>query len=211
MVRNIGAFARFLEVISFSHGGQLTTLNIARECDISRTTVDTYLQILKDLLIAFTLPVFTKRAQRAVVTHPKFYIFDAGVFRFIRPHGPVDSPHEIEGGALEGLVAQHLRAWVDAQNDNYELSFWRTRSGVEVDFIIYGPKGFWAIEVKNKEKLSPDDTRGLATFLEDYPEATPLLLYRGKNRTMQKGILCVPCEEFLRYIDPNKSLSFLNQ
>ncbi|TXI37319.1 MAG: ATP-binding protein [Nitrosomonas sp.] len=204
LVRDAGHFARFMEVISFSHATTLNTSNIARECGISRTTIDTYLQILKDLLLGFTVDVFSKRAQRALSTHPKFYLFDAGVFRSLRPVGPIDSPLEVSGVALEGLVAQHLRAWIDAQEDRYDLAFWRTRSGLEVDFIIYGPKGFWAIEVKNSIVLSPKDTNGLRAFKEEYPEASTLLLYRGKQRLVQKDILCVPCEEFLQNLHPSR-------
>ena len=56
---------------------------------------------------------FTRRALRELAAHPKFFFFDAGVFRANRPTGPLDSPAEIDGAALEGLVAQHLRAWCD--------------------------------------------------------------------------------------------------
>lgn len=202
LVRDVGGFARFLEVISFSHGSILNTSNIARECDISRTTVDTYLQIVKDLLLGYTLPVFTKRAQRALSAHPKFYLFDSGVYSSLRPTGPIDRPEEIWGAALEGLVGQHLRTWIDFQSINYDLAFWRTRTGLEVDFVVYGKDNFAAIEVKNSERLSPKDTHGLEAFREEYPESKQLLLYRGTHKTMQKGILCMPCEEFLRAIRP---------
>lgn len=200
LVRDVGNFARFLEVMSFSHGSILNTSNIARECDVSRTSVDTYLQILKDLLLGYTLPVFTKRAKRALVAHPKFYLFDAGVFQSLRPRDPIDRPEEIGGVALEGLMAQHLKAWIDMQAANYDLAYWRTRSGSEVDFIVYGEKGFWAIEVKNGTRLSPKDTNGLEAFHEEYPEASPILIYRGEKKIMQKGIPCVPCDPFLKAI-----------
>lgn len=206
LVRDVGNFARFMEVISFSHGSVLNTSNIARECSISRTTVDTYIQILKDLLLGYTLEVFSKRAQRALSSHPKFYLFDAGVYSALRPRGPIDSPDEIAGVALEGLVAQHLRAWIDSQADRYDLSFWRTRSGVEVDFVIYGPSGFWAIEVKNSTMVSPKDLNGLKAFKEEYPEASTLLLYRGHHRLVQKDVLCLPCEEFLRQVRSDRPL-----
>ncbi|MDY6970127.1 MAG: DUF4143 domain-containing protein [Spirochaetota bacterium] len=100
LVRNIGNFARFLEAISFSHGSILNISEIARDCHIGRKTVEGYIIILEDLLLSFTLPVFTKRAKRHLITHPKFYFFDAGVFRSIRPSGPIDSPNEIDGSAL---------------------------------------------------------------------------------------------------------------
>lgn len=62
-----------------------------------------YLGILEDLLLAWRLPIFTRKAQRATVAHPKLFLFDAGVYRALRPAGPLDRPQEIEGAALEGL------------------------------------------------------------------------------------------------------------
>lgn len=206
LVRQIGDFARFLEIISFSHGAELNISNIARECSVGRKTVENYVQILQDLLLGYTLSVFTKRAQRALAERPKFYLFDTGVYRSLRPLRPLDVPQEIQGAALEGLVCQHLKAWVDAQVENYELAFWRTRSKLEVDFIVYGPKTFLAIEVKHGEVVHPDDLRGLEAFHTDYPECTPLLLYRGKTRVKKKNILCLPCEEFLLSIHPDHKI-----
>jgi predicted AAA+ superfamily ATPase len=72
--------------------------------------VENYISILEDILIAFRLQVFTKKAKRETVSHPKFYFFDAGVFQTLRPKGPLDQPEEISVAALEGLVAQHFRA-----------------------------------------------------------------------------------------------------
>lgn len=72
---------------------------------------------------------------------------DAGVFRVLRPKGPLDRVEEIDGVALEGLVAQHLKAWRTYSNQLHDLSFWRTRTGIEVDFVVYGLLGFWALEV----------------------------------------------------------------
>jgi predicted AAA+ superfamily ATPase len=97
--------------------------------------------------------------------------FDAGVFRSLWPAGPLDRPQEIDGAALEGLVAQHLRAWNAYRGDQHNLYFWRTRSGNEVDFVVYGPDGLWALEVKNAAAVHPGDLRGLRAFREDYPEA----------------------------------------
>lgn len=207
MVRNVGDFARFLEVISFSHASLLNASNIARECHIARKTVDSYLLILEDLLLAFQLYPFQRRAKRAVVNHSKFYIFDSGVYYSLRPKNLFDQENEKEGMALEGLVAQHLKAWVNAQIDTHQLHFWRTSTKVEVDFIITGKDCFLAIEVKNGTTLHPSDFRGLEIFLEDYPEATPLLLYRGKHRFKERGILCYPIDEFLLQIHPDRPLT----
>lgn len=113
MVRDIGAFSRFLEAISFSHGSSLNLNEVVRECQIGRKTVAAYLGVLEDLLLSFRILVFTRRAQRHLVTHHKFYYFDVGVYRSLRPTAPPERSSEIDGMALEGLVAQHLRAWCD--------------------------------------------------------------------------------------------------
>lgn len=208
LVRQIGDFARFLEIISFSHASELVVSNIARECSIGRKTIENYIQILEDLLLGYTLSVFTKKAKRALAERPKFYLFDAGVYRSLRPLRPLDVPQEVQGAALEGLVCQHLKAWVDAQIEQHELAFWRTRSKLEVDFIVYGPNTFLAIEVKHGEVIHPSDLKGLEAFREDYPQSKPILLYRGKTKLEKNGILCMPCEEFLLKIHPEKEIFF---
>ena len=207
LVRNVGAFSRFLEAVSFSHAGVLNLSNLARECQVDRKAAAAYLEVLQDLLLAFTLPVFTRRAQRRLSTHPKLYLMDAGLFRSLRPIGPLDRPEELAGAALEGLVAQHLRAWIAYSNRDDSLSFWRTRAGSEVDFVLYGESGLFAIEVKSGAVLQPRDFRGLRAFTQDYPVATPVLLYRGARRIREHGVLCLPCAPFLRALDPEQSFS----
>jgi predicted AAA+ superfamily ATPase len=203
LVRNIGAFARFMEVMSFSHGSVLNLANAARECAVKRSTLEGYLSILEDLLLGWRLPVFTRRAKRELASHPKFYFFDAGVFRANRPKGPLDEISEIEGPALEGLVAQHLRAWCDYSQGGHALYYWQTRSQVEVDFLIYGESGLYALEVKNTRKVRQEDLAALKSFAEDYPESQRFLLYRGSAMLVRDGIRCIPCETFLRALKPN--------
>jgi predicted AAA+ superfamily ATPase len=206
LVRDFGGFSRFLEAMSFSHGAVVNLSNVARECEVSRKTVQGYLEILEDLMLGFRVDIFTRRAQRHLAAHPKFYLFDTGVFRCLRPRGPFDSPSEIAGAALEGLVAQHLRAWIDYRPADLRLFYWRTRSGNEVDFVLYGGDGLFAIEVKSRERLRPDDLRGLKSFVTDYPQAKATLLYPGRERLVQDGILCQPVEKFLRQLHPNRGL-----
>ena len=204
IVRNVGAFSRFLEAVTLCHGAVLNTANVARECGVERKTVAGYIDILQDLLLAFTIPVFTRRARRAMSTHPKLYLVDSGLFRSLRPQGPLDTQQELDGAALEGLVAQHLRAWIAYAGTDDTLSFWRTRGGSEVDFVLYGQSGMYAIEVKNRTTPHPRDLSGLRAFADDYPEATPLLLYRGSRRLLERNVLCLPCEPFLRSLTPRR-------
>jgi predicted AAA+ superfamily ATPase len=206
LVRNVGNFARFLEAISFSHAALLNTSDVARECQVGRKTVEGFVEVLEDLLLGFRLQVFDKRAQRLLVQHPKFYYMDAGVFRSVRPRGPLDSPEEVGGASMEGLVAQHLRAWIAYGRSDRTLHFWRTKAGLEVDFVVYGEHTFAAIEVKRSRTVSSKDVRPLLAFREDYPQAKACLLYGGKERLKVGGVLCLPCEEFLANLTPEAEL-----
>ena len=205
-VRSIGSFSRFLEAISFSHATVLNLSNVAREAQVERRTVSGHLEILEDLLLSFSLPVFTRRAKRRTVAHPKFYFFDTGVYQSLRPRGSRDRPQEIEGAAPEGMVAQHLRTCIAYVDGEYRLFYWRTRSGVEVDFIVYGSGGFWAIEVKNSRRVRSEDLRALRAFKGDYPECELLLLYRGSERLRIGDVWALPVEEFLCGLHPARTL-----
>ncbi len=198
LVRNLDGFSRFLTAASFSQASVLSVTTVARDSGVNRKTVEGYFDLLDDLLIAFRLPVFQRRAKRDLTTHPKFYFFDAGVFRAVRPKGPLDPHEEIDGAAIETLVAQDLRATNDALQLGYQLSFWRTRSGQEVDFVLYGERGLLAIEVKRSSVFRDRDLAGLQAFGEDYPVAQRFLFYGGDREYLVDGIRVLPLTKALR-------------
>ncbi len=142
-----------------------------------------------------------------MINHQKFYFFDAGVYRAIRPAGPLDSPQEIDGIALENLILQNIIAWNAYNGNGNRIYFWRTKSGTEVDFIVYGRDTLTAIEVKNSDSIRSQDLRPLRSFLDDYPVAECLFLYRGSEKLKIDGIKCIPCEDFLSKLVPWKTIS----
>lgn len=198
LTRDLGAFSRFLEAASFSQGTALNVSSVARECGVGRKTAEGYFQILEDLLLMHRLPVFSRRARRRLVQHSKFYFFDAGVFRTLRPEGPLDSAEELGGIALESLVLQTLIACNATLCDPYHLAYWRTHAGREVDFVLYGKHGLWAIEVKASPKVRSGDLKGLQAFATDYPVTRQLLLYGGEREERDGDIDIVPVAAFLR-------------
>ena len=201
LTRNIGHFARFLETASLSQGQPLNISAIARDAQVSRPATENYFSILDDLLLAVRLPVFSRRARRRLVSQQKFYLFDAGVFRAIRPAGPLDSEAEMDGPALETLVLQELRAANDYRACGYQLHYWRTRAQLEVDFVLYGPRGLLAIEVKRSRQLRPADTRSLREFRKDYPIAKCWIFYGGDHELELDGITAIPLERALPDLD----------
>lgn len=109
--------------------------------------------------------------------------------------------------AIRRLVRRLAIAWrTTAQRRARFGRVERTRTGSEVDFVVYGDNGYRAIEVKNTARLRPADARGLRTFVSDYPECRPLLLYRGHESLDMSGIRCVPVDRFLRQLHPQAPL-----
>jgi len=199
--RNISAFGRFLEAASFSQGSVLNMAAVARECAVSAKVVEDYFSILEDLLIAVRVPVFTKRAKRRLIAHPKFFYFDAGVFQAIRPRGPLDAPEQIHGAALETLFLEQVRALNDYRDLGYRLHYWRTATGDEVDFVLYGERGLRAFEVKMAQRIRHDDLRGLLRFRADFPQARAHLLYLGNRRWHDRGVEVLPFTDCVTQLD----------
>jgi len=198
LTRNLGAFARFLETASFSQGSVLNISSVARECSIERKAAENYFSILEDLLIAHRLPVFSKKSKRRLTAHSKFYFFDVGVFRTIRPMGPLDMPEQAEGVAIETLLFQELHAINSILHLGYQLYYWRTSNNVEVDFILYGEKGLFAFEIKRTNRISTAMHSGLKIFLKDYPMAKAYCVYGGKRKLFIDNIEITPIESFLK-------------
>jgi predicted AAA+ superfamily ATPase len=198
LTRNLSAFARFLEAASFSQGSVLSISSVARECHVERKVVESYFSILEDLLIGYRIPIFSKKAKRRLIVHPKFYFFDVGVYRTLRPMGPLDAPEEVDGIALETLFLQELIALNSALDLGYKIFYWRTSNGKEVDFVLYGPKGLLSFEIKRTSRITSTMLGGLKSFLADYPMAKAYFVYGGNRRMYEGKIEVVPVLEILK-------------
>lgn len=198
LTRNLSAFSRFLEIASFSVGSPVNTTAIARDAMIGRKTVENYFSILSDLMLGYLLPAFTRHAKRRIISHPKFYFFDTGIFQTLRPKGPADSSDEIGGHALENLFFQNLLSINDSLSLGYTFYYHQTVSGSEVDFIAYGNHGFYAFEVKHSSHFSPSQLNSLIAFGQEYPEAKLMLLYTGSQKFYIKNVTILPISEALQ-------------
>ncbi len=198
LTRSLSAFARFLEAASFSQGSVLNISSVARECYVERKVVENYFSILEDLRISYRVPIFSKKAKRRLVVHPKFYFFDVGGYRTLRPMGPLDTPEEVDGVALETLFLQELVALNGGLDLGYHIYYWRTSNGKEVDFVLYGPKGLFAIEVKKTSRITSEMLSGLKLFVTDYPMAKAYFVYTGSRRMYEDRIEMIPILEALK-------------
>lgn len=200
LTRNLASFTRFLQVASFSQAAEINLSEIARETFVNRKVIESYFQILEDLLIAYRIYPFKKKAKRKVSSHPKFFYFDVGVFRTLRPKGILDLREEIEGPGLETLFLQEIMAINDYFELNYSINYWRSYDKKEVDFILYGEKGFFAFEIKRSKNFSRKDFINLEEFSKDYPEAKLFFLYGGTKERFYKNIFIIPYKKAIKNI-----------
>lgn len=198
LTRNLSAFARFLETASFSQGSVLNTSEVAREAAVERKVVENYFTILENLLIGYRLPVFNKRSKRRMITHVKFYFFDVGIYRTLRPMGPLDMPEMTEGISFESLFFQDLMAVNDGLDLGYKLYYYRTATGIEVDFVAYGEKGIRAFEVKRTDRITSSVLSGLKHFSKEYPQSKNYLIYGGKRKMRDGNIEIIPIIDALK-------------
>lgn len=197
LVRNLSAYAHFLETATFSQGSTLTMARIATDVGVDAKVVASYFDITEDLLLSYRLPVFSKKAKRRLVSHPKFFYFDVGVYRSIRPKGPLDQDSEIDGVALETLFLQHYLPLIESLGWDQKLFYWKTANKIEVDFVSYGAEGLSAFEIKRSGTLRGEDLEGLKLFKEDYPMAKCYLLNLSSEMKTIDGIQVVPFEKAL--------------
>lgn len=199
LTRNISAFSRFLEVASFSQGQIINASSIAREVGVDRQVIQNYFSILHDLLLSHSLPAFTKRAKRRLITTEKFYFFDVGVYQHLRPKGFLDAPSEIAGAGLETIFYQSTLALIAYKRVDFQVYYWRTASDVEVDFVLYGEKSLYAIEIKHASKIHSSMLTGLKHFKADYPMAQCFILYLGAQTLyLADDIIAMPFVEGLK-------------
>ncbi len=136
LIRNVQAFSRFLDVAALSNGELINYTNIASDCGVSSPTVKEYYQILVDTLVGNYLPAFRKRAKRRLVESPKFYFFDVGVVAELTRRKQVESGTELFGRAFEHFLWMELRAHAEYSEQFFPITYWRTSSQFEVDFIL---------------------------------------------------------------------------
>jgi len=197
LTRNIPAFSRFFDAMAFSHGELTNYSNISRDCGIDSKTVKEYYQILVDTLLGTIVPPFKRRQNRQVISKaPKFYLFDVGVAGAITKRHLEEERGELFGKAYEHFIFMEITAYNSYNELDYEINFWRTKSGLEVDFVLGG--GEVAIEVKGSARIEKSDLKPLGTFIEEYSPRQALVVCNEKEERVCGQIRIMPYKNFLR-------------
>lgn len=198
LVRRLPAFASFLSAAALSDAELVNHANIARDCGVSGPAVREYFQILVDTMLGRFLPAYTKRPKRRVIQAPKFYFADVGVVNSLNKRGLLEPGTELFGKAFENWVCHELHAHSQYSGLHYELYYWRTASGAEVDFIAGDME--LALEVKASRRIDSVHLEGLRQLAVDHPRLRRRLLVclEAKRRRTAEGIEILPYRDFIR-------------
>ncbi len=203
LTRNIPAFSRFFEAMGYSHGQLLNYSNIARDCGVDSKTIKEYYQILIDTLLGIMIQPFKKRQNRQVISKAaKFYLFDVGVAGNIVKREIKDERGREFGQAFEHFILMEILAHRAYNDLAYDINFWRTKWGLEVDFIL--GNGEIAVEAKGTNRVDNRDLKSIMTFNKEFLPKHSFVVCNEKRRRVYNGINILPWKEFLEELWSDK-------
>lgn len=199
LTRNIPAFSRFMDAVGFTHGELTNYANIARDCGVDAKTVKEYYQILVDTLLGTMIAPYKKRQDRNVISRAgKFYLFDVGVAGAITQRRISQERGEQFGKALEHFILMEFLAHRVLSELDYDVNFWRTKSGLEVDFIL--GRGEVAVEVKGTNRVDKKDLHPMKAFIATYRPARSFVVCNEGAVRVHEDIHIVPWRDFLNML-----------
>lgn len=204
LTRSIENFSRFLATAATCNGEQVNYTAVGSDSGVPPRTVREFFQILEDTLLGHQLLPYTKTIKRKPVATAKFYFFDVGVANALLRRTEIAPGSEAFGRALEHLVFLELRAFLDYNRLDKPLTYWRSRSGMEVDFVVGDDV---AIEVKAKSRVTSRDHTGLRALGDEVSLARRVVVCTESRRRVEDGVEVLPVEEFFADLWAGKIVS----
>ncbi|MBI3322697.1 MAG: ATP-binding protein [Candidatus Omnitrophica bacterium] len=207
LTRNVPAFSRFFDAVGCAHGELINYSNVARDCGVDAKTVREYYQILVDTLLGTRVEPYKKRQNRQVIGKAaKFYLFDVGVAGIFTRRSLAEERGESFGKAFEHFLLMEILAHRSYARIDYPVHFWRTKTGLEVDFILGDAEA--ALEVKGVSRVEARDLKALKVFADEQrPRKTIVVCNEREERTLDGGLEILPWRTFLNRLWDGKILS----
>ena len=196
-LRKRESFARFLDTLGFAQGEMINFTNIARDCGVDAKTVRTYFEILEDMYLGYFIYPFRKQSKRQTLSQtPKFYLFDTGIASYLRRFEFKEMIGSEAEKAFEHFIYLEIKAYLLLNNKRDDVTYWRTKEGVEVDFIVQNQ----AFEVKISESIQDRHVKNLIVFGKEFDHFLNVIAFEPFKKVIEKNGLMVtvwPVEEFL--------------
>jgi len=198
LVRDLGSFARFLDIAALASAQVTNMQGIARDSGITRNTIRGFFEILEDTLLGRWLPAYRPRAKIKEIAHPKFYWFDVGVLNVIASRFRYSLPADWKGIMLETWIHQELCAYIHYQKKGGSLRYWRTQSGTEVDFIWEKDDQIIGIEVKSADHYRSNFKKGICALRKKLEVKASYIVYLGTKKLYDDEIQILPALTFVQ-------------
>lgn len=157
----------------------------------------TYFEILQDTLVGYLIYPFHRRAGRqSISAAPKFYLFDIGVAGHVCGRR-LTAPGGAEfGRAFEHFILLEIIASRSYQEKDFPIQFWRTKTGLEVDFVL----GRGRVAVGVKSRVRRGDLRPMRAFMEEFGPRRAIIVSAAHDRRRIDGVEIMPYAHFLRLL-----------
>jgi predicted AAA+ superfamily ATPase len=200
IVREVGAYSRFLDVAAQASGQRINYTKLASDSEIPKETIRRFFSILEDTLLAFCIKPFGPRqSSRRVSQRDRVLFFDIGVRNaLLGLHRHPLSPTE-RGSLFEQFIILQCAYFNRAMRKGWKLSSYRTETGAEVDLVIETPKAIIGVECKSGKHVRESDLGGLRSLesIAHLP-VRKYIVYLGQERQLfSKGEVAIPCRDFL--------------
>jgi len=186
LARDIEGFSRFLKITAFCATEFMDVTKMASEAQVKRLTAIRYFEILEDTLIVEKIPAFTKSERRRLLQHPKYFLFDVGVWNGLLGNFTVSQDRI--GKLFEHFIYNQISAAAKAYDREIRISSYRTEHGAEVDFIVEIGSKVYALEVKASKNVGKTDLRGFESFRQFFGKKfQPIVVIpSGARRSIDK-------------------------
>jgi len=181
LIRRLPPFSRFLKTIALANGEMINFTKLANDCQVPPSTVTEYVGLLEDTLIGFLVPAWTESKKRKAIKTGKFYFFDPGITHIMAGTEALDRNSNLYGKSFEQFICMELRAYLSYRRNKLPLTYWRSKNGHEVDFLL-GTK---------------NDFKGLKYLKEEGVFQNLILVTQDPISTLTDNILAIPWQEFL--------------
>ncbi|MCI5064117.1 AAA family ATPase [bacterium] len=201
LIRALDPFHRFLSVAAQMNGKIINYSALARECGASDSSVREYFQILEDTLLGFHLPPFHRSVRKRQRQNPRFYLFDNGVQRALAnlltiPLSPRTSAY---GDAFESWLISEVHRLIHYAENDFILSYLRTKDDAEIDLIIERPGMKTAlVEIKSTNEVTPESLATLNRFAKDMPDCAAYCLSQDPHPKKIELVTALPWQKGLQ-------------
>jgi len=202
LIRRLPPFRGFLSILAQNQGNLLNYQKFARDVGVDSKTIQSYIEILEETYLGILLRPHHPSLRKSQLLSPKFYFFDCGVQRQLAGLASSDlrPSTSLYGDTFEAFVIQEIYRMNSYSEAEYDLSFYSSKHGFEVDLILSRGKERLFIEIKSTEMVDEIEVRSLEDGLTELLDSSSRVIYLSRDSRAQR-IGRVECKNYRAFIE----------